>query len=326
MKLLVTGGAGFIGYHLTKGLLDAGYRDIWVIDNLNDYYDPALKEARLADLRSRGGINFVRLDITERDELFALFAREGFDVVLHMAAQAGVRYSIENPGTYVESNVVGFFHILEACRAYPVRHLIYASSSSVYGMSEDQPFCEDQMVDAPESIYAATKKSNELFAYSYAKLYGIPTTGLRFFTVYGPYGRPDMAYYSFAEKIRGGQPIQVYNHGQMKRDFTYVDDVVAGILPLLDLPPGRVEDYYRILNIGNNKPECLGDFIAYLEGHLDKEAIIEYRDMQPGDVVETYADISRIHALTGFWPQTDLKTGLGIFVDWFMSYTPKETL
>jgi len=319
MKILVTGGAGFIGYHLVKSLVNDDRLELHVIDNLNDYYAQSLKKARLRELE-RHDISFTQLDITHKDKLFALFNEQRFDVVIHLAAQAGVRYSIQNPQSYVDSNVCGFFNILEACREYPVKHLIYASSSSVYGIKQEMPLTEDQMVDSPESLYAATKKSNELFARTYSKLFKIPTTGLRFFTVYGSYGRPDMAYFTFTEKIRNGQTIDIYNHGNMKRDFTFIDDIVAGMIPLIGLPPSADEQFYRILNIGNNSPEELMTFISYLEEYIGKKAIINYLDMQPGDVVETYASIDKIKALTGFMPRTDLATGLKIFVDWFNDY------
>jgi len=319
MKILVTGGAGFIGYHLVKKLLSDNRLELYVIDNLNDYYAQSLKKSRLRDLALHE-TSFARLDITHKGELFALFEQQRFDVVIHLAAQAGVRYSIQNPQSYVDSNVYGFFNILEVCREYPVKHLIYASSSSVYGIKHEMPLTEDQIVDSPESVYAATKKSNELFASTYSKLFKIPVTGLRFFTVYGPYGRPDMAYFTFTEKIRNRQTIDIYNHGNMKRDFTFIDDIVAGMIPLIDLPPSSDEQFYRILNIGNNNPEELLTFISYLEEYIGKKANINFLDMQPGDVIETYANIDKIKNLTGFAPKTDLAAGLKMFVSWFNDY------
>lgn len=318
---LVTGGAGFIGFHLSRRLLEAGAKVIG-LDNMNDYYAVRLKEERLAILESYENFRFYRCDLADRGAVMGLFEKERPDVAVNLAAQAGVRYSIDNPEVYIQSNMVGFFHVLEACRRYPVRHLVFASSSSVYGGNTKVPFSVEDKVDCPVSLYAATKKSNELMAYSYSKLYGIPVTGLRFFTVYGPYGRPDMAYYKFAKKIMEGRPIQVYNNGDMYRDFTYIDDIVEGVRNILCNPPA--EDgkgaFYKIYNIGNHKPERLMDFIAILEKHLGKTAEKEFLPMQPGDVYQTYADVSELVRDYGFQPDTSLEEGLERFVDWFLEY------
>ena len=318
---LVTGGAGFIGYYLSKALLEKGMRVVG-LDNLNDYYEVSLKEARLAILKEYPGYHFVKGDLADKNAVFSTFENFRPDIVVNLAAQAGVRYSIDNPDAYIHSNIVGFFHILEACRHYPVEHLVFASSSSVYGGNKKVPFSTEDKVDRPVSLYAATKKSNELMAYSYSKLYQIPLTGLRFFTVYGPMGRPDMAYFKFAKKIRAGEPIQIYNHGDMRRDFTYIDDIVKGIESVLEKPPAKDENgaAYKIYNIGNNKPEKLMDYIAVLERCLGKEAKKEYLPMQPGDVYETYADVQDLMDDFGFKPSTTIEEGLGRFAEWFLEY------
>lgn len=318
---LVTGGAGFIGFHLSKRLLEQGAKVIG-LDNMNDYYEVSLKEARLAILKNYENFSFVKGDLADKDAIFSLFKKEKPQIVVNLAAQAGVRYSIDNPDSYIQSNLVGFFHILEACRHYPVEHLVYASSSSVYGGNEKVPFSTEDQVDHPVSLYAATKKSNELMAYSYSKLYGIPATGLRFFTVYGPYGRPDMACYKFAKKIMNDEPIQIYNNGDMYRDFTYVDDIVTGIENILCNPPqaDRQNAYYKVYNIGNNKPEKLMDFVTTLEKYLGREAKKEFLPMQPGDVYQTYADVSELTKDFGFKPDTPMEEGMKRFVAWFKEY------
>lgn len=318
---LVTGAAGFIGFFLSKALLDKGEQVIG-LDNLNDYYEVSLKESRLAILKDYENFQFYRADLADKEAVFAIFKQHFPAVVVNLAAQAGVRYSIENPDAYISSNIEGFFHILEACRHYPVEHLVFASSSSVYGGNKKVPFSTEDQVDKPVSLYAATKKSNELMAYAYSKLYGIPLTGLRFFTVYGPMGRPDMAYYKFAKKIMAGEPIQIYNHGDMRRDFTYIDDIVAGIEKILCHPPGKDENgaAYKIYNIGNNKPEKLMDYISVLERCLGKEAKKEFLPMQPGDVYETYADVTDLMRDFDFKPSTTIEEGLSRFAEWFLDY------
>ena len=318
---LVTGAAGFIGFFLSKALLDKGEQVIG-LDNLNDYYEVSLKESRLAVLKKYENFQFYRADLADKEAVFAIFKQHLPAVVVNLAAQAGVRYSIENPDAYISSNIEGFFHILEACRHYPVEHLVFASSSSVYGGNKKVPFSTEDQVDKPISLYAATKKSNELMAYAYSKLYGIPLTGLRFFTVYGPMGRPDMAYFKFAKKIMAGEPIQIYNHGDMRRDFTYIDDIVAGIEKILCHPPGKDENgaAYKIYNIGNNKPEKLMDYISVLEGCLGKEAKKEFLPMQPGDVYETYADVTDLMRDFDFKPSTTIEEGLSRFAEWFLDY------
>ena len=332
MNVLVTGAAGFIGMHVAERLLSRGDKVVG-IDSLNSYYDPALKFARLDELDHQKDFRFDKLDIADGPALDALFARENFDRVVHLAAQAGVRYSIENPLAYGESNLSGFLNILEACRRHPVSHLVYASSSSVYGGNAKMPFSEADSVDHPVSLYAATKKANELMAHTYSHLYGIPTTGLRFFTVYGPWGRPDMAYFSFTRDILEGRPIAVFNDGRMMRDFTYIDDIVDGVVATLDKPatpdaafdalaphPGRSRAPYRVFNIGNQDPVRLGEFIATIERALGVEAVKEYRPMQPGDVVATHADVSALAAWTGVAPRTPLAAGIGRFVEWYRRY------
>lgn len=318
---LVTGAAGFIGFFLSKALLDKGGQVIG-LDNLNDYYEVSLKESRLAVLKKYENFQFYRADLADKEAVFAIFKQHLPAVAVNLAAQAGVRYSIENPDAYISSNIEGFFHILEACRHYPVEHLVFASSSSVYGGNKKVPFSTEDQVDKPVSLYAATKKSNELMAYAYSKLYGIPLTGLRFFTVYGPMGRPDMAYFKFAKKIMAGEPIQIYNHGDMRRDFTYIDDIVAGIEKILCHPPGKDENgaAYKIYNIGNNKPEKLMDYISVLERCLGKEAKKEFLPMQPGDVYETYADVTDLMRDFDFKPSTTIEEGLSRFAEWFLDY------
>ncbi len=318
---LITGSAGFIGFYLSKALLEKGATVIG-IDNMNDYYEVSLKEDRIAILSGFSQFYFVKADIADKDALFKLFKKYKPQVVVNLAAQAGVRYSIDNPDAYIQSNLVGFFNILEACRYYPVEHLVFASSSSVYGGNKKVPFSTEDQVDKPVSLYAATKKSNELMAYSYSKLYKIPLTGLRFFTVYGPMGRPDMAYFKFAKKIMAGEPIQVYNNGDMRRDFTYIDDIVTGIENILCNPPVADENgaYYKIYNIGNNQPEKLMDYISVLEKCLGKEAKKEFLPMQPGDVYETYADVDELMKDFGFKPSTTIEEGLHKFAEWFLEY------
>jgi len=319
--ILVTGGAGFIGYHLSKQLLEY---DCTVIgyDNLNDYYEVQLKYDRLKDLEGREGYTFIKGDLADKETLGKLFQEYSFDIVVNLGAQAGVRYSIDNPDAYISSNMIGFYNILECCRHYPVEHLVYASSSSVYGANKKVPFSVEDKVDYPVSLYAATKKSNELMAHCYSKLYGIPATGLRFFTVYGPFGRPDMAYFKFAKKIMNGETIQIYNNGDMMRDFTYIDDIVKGIANILPNPPAEIETgaRYKVYNIGNNKPEKLMDYIETLEKHLGREAKKEFLPMQPGDVYQTYADVSDLMHDFDFKPSTSIDEGLGKFVTWFKEY------
>lgn len=319
--ILVTGGAGFIGYHLSKQLLEY---DCTVIgyDNLNDYYEVQLKYDRLKDLEGREGYTFIKGDLADKETLGKLFQEYSFDIVVNLGAQAGVRYSIDNPDAYMSSNMVGFYNILECCRHYPVEHLVYASSSSVYGANKKVPFSVEDKVDYPVSLYAATKKSNELMAHCYSKLYGIPATGLRFFTVYGPFGRPDMAYFKFTKKIMNGETIQIYNNGDMMRDFTYIDDIVKGIANILPNPPEEIETgaKYKVYNIGNNKPEKLMDYIQTLEKHLGREAKKEFLPMQPGDVYQTYADVSDLMHDFNFKPSTSIDEGLGKFVTWFKEY------
>lgn len=319
--ILVTGGAGFIGYHLSKQLLEY---DCTVIgyDNLNDYYEVQLKYDRLKDLEGREGYTFIKGDLADKETLGKLFQEYSFDIVVNLGAQAGVRYSIDNPDAYISSNMIGFYNILECCRHYPVEHLVYASSSSVYGANKKVPFSVEDKVDYPVSLYAATKKSNELMAHCYSKLYGIPATGLRFFTVYGPFGRPDMAYFKFTKKIMNGETIQIYNNGDMMRDFTYIDDIVKGIANILPNPPEEIETgaKYKVYNIGNNKPEKLMDYIQTLEKHLGREAKKEFLPMQPGDVYQTYADVSDLMHDFNFKPSTSIDEGLGKFVTWFKEY------
>jgi UDP-glucuronate 4-epimerase len=314
-KILVTGAAGFIGFHLCQRLLEQGQKVVG-LDNLNNYYDVSLKKARLAQLKDRENFSFTKLDLADRQGIAVFFAQERPERVVHLAAQAGVRYSLENPHAYVDSNLVGFVNILEGCRHYSVEHLVYASSSSVYGTNKKIPFLVTDNVDHPVSLYAATKKANELMAHTYSHLYGLPTTGIRFFTVYGPWGRPDMAYFSFTKAILAGEAINVFNHGQMRRDFTYIDDVIEGVVRVLDHVPTRSVPY-RLYNIGNHSPVNLGDFIAILEGCLGKKAEKVFLPMQPGDVLETYADVADLMVDVGFSPSTPLSTGLESFVNWY---------
>ncbi len=334
--ILVTGAAGFIGYHVSRYLLERGDRVVG-IDNLNDYYSVKLKEDRLAQLRPYDAFRFERIDLVEGDRLAGLFAEESFDRVIHLAAQAGVRYSLENPDAYIQSNLVGFGHILEACRYHDIEHLVYASSSSVYGSNTKMPFSVADRVDHPVSLYAATKKANELMAHTYSHLYHLPTTGLRFFTVYGPWGRPDMALYLFTEAIIEGRPIRVFNHGKMQRDFTYIDDVVEGVVRTCDRPAEPNPDWngaepdagssrapYRIYNIGNHTPVELGYFIEVLEKALGMEAQKEYLPMQPGDVPATYADVEALAQAVGFAPKTPIEEGIARFVDWYQRYRAGE--
>lgn len=317
----ITGAAGFIGFYLSKRLLEAG-AEVIGLDNMNDYYEVSLKEERLRILNELQGFTFIKGDLADKETVLSIFKEYQPDIVVNLAAQAGVRYSIDNPDAYIQSNLVGFFNILEGCRYYPVKHLVYASSSSVYGGNTKVPFCVEDQVDKPVSLYAATKKSNELMAYSYAKLYGIKLTGLRFFTVYGPMGRPDMAYFKFAKKIMNGEPIQIYNNGDMMRDFTYIDDIVTGIVNILDHAPAADElgAHYKVYNIGNNQPEKLMDYISALEKCLGREAKKEFLPMQPGDVYQTYADVSDLIRDFDFKPNTSIEEGLGKFAEWFLPY------
>lgn len=321
MKILVTGAAGFIGYYLSRKLLEAGH-EVVGLDNLNDYYDVSLKQARLDELTPCPGFRFVRLDLADRQGMAALFANEGFNQVAHMAAQAGVRYSLDNPHAYVDSNLVGFVNILEGCRHHGVKHLVYASSSSVYGENGKTPFAETDNVDHPLSLYAATKKSNELMAHTYSHLYRFPATGLRFFTVYGPWGRPDMALFKFVRAILAGEPIDVYNHGNMARDFTYVDDIVEGVVRVMGVPmpvsAGLVP--HRVFNIGRGQPVQLVDFIAAIEQATGKVAVRNMMPMQPGDVPVTWADTSALFAATGYRPEVAMEDGVARFVDWYRRY------
>ena len=318
MKILVTGAAGFIGMYTAKRLLEQGHHIVG-LDNLNSYYEPELKQYRLAQLTPFENFTFVQLDLADREGMAELFETEKFDRVIHLAAQAGVRYSIENPFAYVDSNLVGMMTILEGCRNNNVKHLVYASSSSVYGMNDKIPFSEEDQVDNPVSLYAATKKANELMAHSYAKLYKIPVTGLRFFTVYGPAGRPDMAPWLFTEAILQNKSIKVFNHGKMMRDFTYIDDIVEGIIRIQDKAPGS-DIPYNLFNIGNNEPIQLSRFISAIETATGKNAQKVMLDMQPGDVERTYADTSRLEAAVGYKPQTEIEHGIQKFVDWYKEY------
>lgn len=324
--ILLTGGAGFIGYHLSKRLLKDGYNVVGY-DNMNDYYDPKLKEDRVRDLEESGqDYRFIKGDLADKDMVFHLFEEIKPAIVVNLAAQAGVRYSIDHPDSYIQSNIVGFFNILEACRHYPVKHLLFASSSSIYGNQEKVPFSVNDPTDRPISLYAATKKSDELMAYTYSHLYRIPATGLRFFTVYGPFGRPDMAYFKFANKIFNGETIQVYNNGDMLRDFTYVDDIVEGISHMLNHPPKLNEEHdpFKVYNIGNNHPVRLMKFIEILEDAIGRKAEKEYLPMQMGDVYQTYADIDDLEKDFGFHPSTTLEEGLAAFAKWYKNYYHKE--
>lgn len=326
---LITGAAGFIGYFLSKRLLEQGCRVIG-IDNMNEYYDVDLKHARLEELkkadRGSGNLLFIKGDISDKDVVAAVFSQFNPRIVVNLAAQAGVRYSINSPDAYIKSNIIGFYNILEACRHAGVDHLVYASSSSVYGANKKVPFSEDDFVDNPVSLYAATKKSNELMAYSYSYLYNIPATGLRFFTVYGPMGRPDMAYFSFSQRIMNKEPIKVFNHGDMYRDFTYIDDIVTGVERILCNPPAPGGVRHKVYNIGNNKPEQLMYFIETLEKALSKatgRSIVaekEYLPMQMGDVPRTYASTTELEKAVGFKPSTSIEDGLMRFAQWFVEY------
>jgi len=320
-KIFITGAAGFIGYHLAKRLLSLGAR-VAGLDNLNAYYDVQLKKDRLAQLRLYPGFSFTEGDLADADTVNKIFEDFQPDIVVNLAAQAGVRYSIDHPREYIDSNIIGFFNVLEACRHHMPKHLLFASSSSVYGNQKKTPFSTTDNVDHPISLYAATKKSDELMAYTYCHLYGIPATGLRFFTVYGPFGRPDMAYFKFTNKIMAGEPITIFNHGDMYRDFTYVDDIVTGVQNMLCNPPKPNEegDRYKIYNIGNNKPEKLMTFIETLEQAIGKKAEKEYLPMQPGDVYQTYADVSELEKDFGFKPRTTIQEGLGKFAKWYKEY------
>jgi UDP-glucuronate 4-epimerase len=333
MNILVTGAAGFIGFHLTRRLIAESYHVIG-IDNMNDYYDVQLKRDRLKLLEGNTQFDFYPIDLSDREALYQLFEKKTIPIVINLAAQAGVRYSLSNPHSYVTSNLAGFVNILEACRHYSLDHLIYASSSSVYGANVTTPFSTKDSVDHPVSLYAATKKANELMAHTYSHLFQIPTTGLRFFTVYGPWGRPDMAYYSFTKDIIEENSIKVFNNGDMRRDFTYIDDIVEGIVRLLDKPPKSNSDWdrfnpdpsssyapYKVYNIGNHNPVKLMDFINVLEKLIGKKAKMEFLPMQPGDVKETYADITDLHKDVGFYPSTSIEEGLANFVKWYKLYT-----
>ena len=331
-KILVTGAAGFIGFHLSRRLLERG-DEVVGFDNLNDYYDVTLKEARLKQLEGRDGFTFIRGDLADRDGMARLFAEGRFNKVVHLAAQAGVRYSLINPHAYIDSNISGFMNILEGCRHHGVEHLAYASSSSVYGANTRMPFSVHDNVDHPVSLYAATKKANELMAHTYASLYQIPCTGLRFFTVYGPWGRPDMALFLFTKAILEGKPIDVYNEGKMRRDFTFVDDIVEGVIRVTDRTatanpawsgdqpdPGTSYAPYRIYNIGNNSPVELLRFIEVLEEKLGKKAIRNLLPIQPGDVPATCADVDDLMRDVGFAPKTSIEEGIGRFVEWYRGY------
>lgn len=332
-KILITGAAGFIGYHFTKRLCEIGGYDITGIDNVNDYYDVSLKHARLDELEKYDAFRFEKSNLADRADIQNLFETAKFDIVVNLAAQAGVRYSIENPHAYVDSNLQGFVNILEGCRHTNVKHLIFASSSSVYGANTLVPFSTHHNVDHPVSLYAATKKAGELMAHTYSHLYNLPCTGLRFFTVYGPWGRPDMAYFKFTQKILNGEPIEIYNHGDMRRDFTYIDDIIEAMVRLLDHTPQTNTGWsgdkpdpatskapYRLYNIGNNNPETLMDFVEILESLLGVKAKKKMLPMQPGDVYETYADCEDLEQAVGFAPNTSLKEGLTKFVTWYKDY------
>ncbi|WP_297334925.1 NAD-dependent epimerase [Algoriphagus sp.] len=347
MKYLVTGTAGFIGFHVAQKLLERG-EEVVGLDIVNDYYDIDLKFSRLkhmgigADAREYNRIvqssifptyRFLRMDLAQKDSLLELFKEEKFDVVIHLAAQAGVRYSLTNPEVYIESNIVAFLNILEACRYYPVKHLVYASSSSVYGSNEKMPFSTSDNVDHPISLYAASKKSNELMAHTYSHLFGIPTTGLRFFTVYGPWGRPDMALFLFTEAILKGEPIQVFNYGEMKRDFTFVDDIVEGVIKVADHPaqpnpdfdaqnpdPGSGKVPFKIYNIGNSSPVLLMDYIKAVEKGLGKKAKMNLMPLQPGDVPASHADVDDLVRDVNYKPNTAIETGVKAFTDWYLKY------
>jgi UDP-glucuronate 4-epimerase len=324
MKILVTGAAGFIGYHLAQRLLSQG-QQVYGIDNLNDYYDVNLKKARLAQLQSHSEFTFQQLDLSDRAGISQLFQNQKIDRVVHLAAQAGVRYSLDNPHAYADSNLMGFLNILEGCRHSKIEHLVFASSSSVYGNNTKVPFAVSDNVDHPISLYAATKKANELMAHSYSHLYNLPITGLRFFTVYGPWGRPDMAYFKFVKAIAENKPIDVYNFGKMQRDFTYIDDVIEGIVRVIEKPPQSDSETssavpYKIYNIGNNSPVELLTFIEVVEAAMGKTAVKNLFPMQPGDVLSTYADVDDLMADVGFKPITPIEEGIRQFVEWYRDY------
>ena len=351
MRYLVTGTAGFIGFHLAKKLLERG-EEVVGLDIINDYYDINLKYARLEHMgiskdqierndlvqsSTYPGYRFVQMELSEKEPVMALFAEEKFDVVIHLAAQAGVRYSLSHPEVYIQSNILAFLNILEGCRYHPVKHLVYASSSSVYGANEKLPFSTSDTVDHPMSLYAASKKSNELMAHTYSHLFGIPTTGLRFFTVYGPWGRPDMALFLFTEAILKGESIQVFNYGKMKRDFTFVDDIVVGVMKVTDRPskpnpdfdpqnpdPGSSKAPYKIYNIGNSSPVLLMDYIKAVEKGLGKEAKMELLPLQPGDVPASHADVTDLVLDTGYKPATRIEDGVRAFTDWYLDYYKKN--
>lgn len=321
--ILVTGAAGFIGFHVARQLLGEG-RPVVGLDNLNSYYDPALKKARLAQLGNASGFSFVEADLADRDTIAALFARHGFAQVVHLAAQAGVRYSIERPHAYADSNLTGFLNVLEGCRHHGCRHLVYASSSSVYGANAKLPFAVQDRTDHPVSFYAATKRANELMAQSYSHLYRLPVTGLRFFTIYGPWGRPDMAMFLFVNAIMEGRPIRLFNHGKMRRDFTYIDDVTRVVSKLLDrVPadnPAAANTPSRLYNVGNHHPEELMRVVGLLERELGRTAVKELLPMQPGDVLETFADVEDLMRDTGFAPSTPIEHGVRNFVAWYRDH------
>ncbi len=332
-KILITGGAGFIGTHLAKRLLADGGREVVALDNINDYYDPNLKLARMKALAEGPGFRHVNINLQDRDDVAKLFAEEKFDAVVNLAAQAGVRYSLENPGSYVDTNLVGFGNILEGCRHNNVKHLVFASSSSVYGANTRMPFSVHDNVDHPVSLYAASKKANELMAHTYAHLFGLPVTGLRFFTVYGPWGRPDMALFLFTKAILSGKPINVFNNGNMERDFTYIDDIVEGVYRVINKVPVANPEWsgdnpdpatsycpYRIYNIGNNNKEKLMRYIEVLEDALGKKAEKNFLPMQPGDVPATWADVDDLVKELGYKPDTTLEYGIGKFVEWYRGY------
>ena len=335
MKTMVTGAAGFIGFHLSRRLLDDGH-DVVGVDVVNDYYDVNLKESRISILEQYDRFELKRMDIADREGMRALFEKEGFERVVNLAAQAGVRYSLVNPYAYIDANICGFVNILEGCRHFQVPHLVFASSSSVYGLNTDMPFSVHDNVDHPVSLYAATKKANELMAHSYSHLYGVPATGLRFFTVYGPWGRPDMALFLFTRAILDDEPIKVFNNGDLQRDFTYIDDIVEGVVRVMEKIPEPNPDWdgdnpdpssspapYRIFNIGNNNPTPLMEFIEAIEKALGKKARKDFLPMQPGDVRATYADVEDLSATTGFKPDTPLENGIRNFIEWYRYYYKK---
>ncbi|QZN97077.1 NAD-dependent epimerase [Symbiopectobacterium purcellii] len=332
MNVLITGSAGFIGFFLAKKLLSNNER-ILGVDNLNDYYDVSLKKARLVELDSYDNFKFLNINLCDKASLIKLFSESCFDCVINLAAQAGVRYSIENPSAYADSNLIGFLNVLECCRQFKIQHLIYASSSSVYGLNSKTPFSTNDSVDHPVSLYAATKKANELMAHSYSHLYNIPTTGLRFFTVYGPWGRPDMALFKFTQKIFNNELIDIYNNGNLSRDFTYIDDIVEGIIRLIDVVPERNDHWtpesgspatssapYRIYNIGNGSPVKLMDFVTALEKALGMEAKKNFLPMQPGDVYQTWADTEDLFKVTGYQPKVNVEEGVARFVEWYRKF------